>query len=92
MFEGLSLEQHWRPPWLLPKLVMPRKGAKLPSNKAEASKVAAVTTCTADDDAAALLKETPMVRLMEDSVASPCSHKDTPDGDVRSIELDQNGY
>jgi hypothetical protein len=43
VFEGLGLEQLWRPPWLLIKLTMAgRKGTKSMSEMAEASKATAV--------------------------------------------------
>jgi len=70
---------------------MPRKGAKLPSNKAKASKATAVTAGTADDNAATLLKEPPAARPTEDGATTPRSREGTPDGHIRSIELDQNG-
>jgi len=42
MFDGLGLEQHWRPPWLLLELIMAPKKPKLPTDKAVPSVAIAV--------------------------------------------------
>ena len=44
MFEGLGLEQHWRPPWLLLKLLMPPKKTKITMDKVGPSVAIAVAT------------------------------------------------
>ena len=42
VFEGLGLEEHWRPPWLLLELIMPPKKPKISMDKAGLSMAVAV--------------------------------------------------
>jgi hypothetical protein len=46
VFEGLGLEQHWHPPWLLLKLIMPPKKLKISTDKVGPSTAAAIATAT----------------------------------------------
>jgi hypothetical protein len=83
MFEGLGLEQHWHPPWLSLKLIMPpkNKAPKLPTDKAGASKAADVIAASADSEAAPALEEPSVTQLRDGSAASPHGC-DTPDGNI----------
>ena len=58
VFEGLGIEQHWHPPWLLLELIMAPKKLNLPTDKAGPSAataiVAAAKTATQNDATTAM--------------------------------------
>ena len=81
MFEGLGLEQHWRPPWLSLELVMApkNKASKLLADRAEASKAAAFAAAGTVMQDSAATAEPPAPQAVGDNTVPPLGREETPE-------------
>jgi hypothetical protein len=84
VFEGLGLEQHWHPPWLLLELIMPPKKSKISMDKAGPSMAATVATAVeaaVRNDATTATKP-PALQPQIDNTAALGGQEQMPKGDV----------